>query len=339
MKAAIATENGGFEVVALPDPSPGSDEVVLRVGACGVCGSDIKARPFMPPGTVMGHEFGGEVVAVGTAARNDGWSEGTFAAVLPVVSCGTCASCAVGNVAHCASVRFIGMGSDNGGFAEFAVVPARHAFAVPQELPLLHAALVEPFAVGLHAVNSAEVSHGDDVLVIGAGGVGLTTVAWARARGAGRVTAVDPDAERREAARTAGAHDVLISIDDAVPNDYDAVIECVGHPELVAAAPASVRARGRVVVAGACDRPIPLEPVSALLKELTLRFSVCYRPSEFRTVIDAFASGVIDPSKVVGPVLGLDRLGEAFDMVEAASSDGRVLVSPSRSARRSQKWL
>ncbi len=329
MKAAITTEAGFFEVVTLPDPSPKPDELVVRVGACGVCGSDIKARPFMQPGTVMGHEFGGEVVAVGAAAREEGWREETHAAVLPVVSCGSCQWCVTGDVAHCASVRFIGMGTDRGGFAEFAAVPARHAFRVPGDLPSLYAALVEPFAVGLHAVNATQVGQGDHVLVIGAGGVGLTTVAWLQARGAGRVTAVDPDADRREAALVTGAHDVLASIDDAVREGYDSVVECVGHPELVAAAPACVRARGRVVVAGACDRPIVVEPVSALLKELTLRFSVCYRPNEFREVIDAFASGVIDPSKVVGSVLSLDQLGEAFDMVQTARSDGRVLVAPS----------
>ncbi|HUC38300.1 MAG TPA: alcohol dehydrogenase catalytic domain-containing protein [Acidimicrobiales bacterium] len=332
MQAAITTDTGGFEVTELPDPAPRIDEVVVRVAACGVCGSDLKARPFMPAGTVMGHELGGEVVAVGADAAAQGWREGDLAAALPVISCGTCVRCAAGDVAHCSSVRFIGMGSDGGGFAEFAVVPARHAFPVPHEIPPLHAALVEPFAVGLHAVNAAEIAPGDEVLVIGAGGVGLTTVAWARARGAGRVTAVDPDAGRREAARATGAHDVLASLDDALREGYDAAIECVGHPELVAAAPASVRARGRVVVAGACDRPIPVEPVAALLKELTFRFSVCYRPSEFRTVIDAFSSGVIDPSTVIGPVVELGRLDEAFDLVRTTGTEGRVLVTPLTSA-------
>jgi threonine dehydrogenase-like Zn-dependent dehydrogenase len=166
-RAAVTTEDGGFAVVDRPDPTPGPGELVLRVDACGVCGSDVKARPFVPPGTVMGHEIGGEVVALGRVAEGR-WRVGTTVGVLPVVSCGTCRWCRDGFVAHCPAVRFIGMGVDAGGFAELAVVPARHAFALPADVPRAYAPLIEPFAVGLHGVVTAEVGPGDSVLVIGA---------------------------------------------------------------------------------------------------------------------------------------------------------------------------
>jgi (R,R)-butanediol dehydrogenase/meso-butanediol dehydrogenase/diacetyl reductase len=327
MRAAVTTD-GTFSDVDLPDPAPGADELVVCVTACGVCGSDLKAQHFMPPGTVMGHEFGGEVVGVGRAARADGWREGSTVAVLPVVSCGACAWCVEGHVAHCSAVRFIGMGSDAGGFAEFAVVPARHAFALPPELPNAFAPLVEPFAVGLHGVVSAEVSARDEIVVVGAGGVGLTTVAWARAKGVARVTVVDPDAGRRAAARAIGADDDLRSLDEAEPGSYDALIECVGRPDLIELGATIVRPRGRVVVAGAGIEPISIEPIAGLLKELTLRFSVAYRPDEFREVIDAFTTGAIDPGAMLGPVFGLDRVADAFDLVRGGGAQGRVLVSP-----------
>ena len=332
MRAAVTTDGSGFDVVDLPDPAPAPGEVVVRVAACGVCGSDLKARPFMPPGTVMGHEFGGEVVAVGAGVRGDGLFMGSTVSVLPVVACGRCRWCRTGDVAHCSSVRFIGMGSDAGGFAELAVVPAAHAFALPEELPDTYAALVEPFAVGLHGVASAEVSPGDEVLVIGAGGVGLTTLAWARAKGAVRLTAADPDPARRDVAVTMGATDVLASAADAERDSYDVVIECVGSPELIELATTLARPCGRVVVSGACDQPVSVEPVSALLKELTLRFSLAYRPSEFQEVIRAFADGSVDPRPLLGPTVGLERLGEAFDLVRMASAGGRVLVSAVSSA-------
>ena len=150
--------------------------------ACGVCGSDIKAQPYAPAGMIMGHELGGEIVAVGSSAGE--WHEGTNVAVLPVISCGACRYCAAGAVSHCAQTRYIGMGPA-GGFADFAVVPARHAFAMPADLPAIYSALVEPFAVGLHGVHSAEVTSGDDVLIVGAGGVGLTTLVWALDEGRG----------------------------------------------------------------------------------------------------------------------------------------------------------
>jgi (R,R)-butanediol dehydrogenase/meso-butanediol dehydrogenase/diacetyl reductase len=326
----VTTEDHGFEIAEVTDPTPGPEELVIRVAACGVCGSDIKAQPFMPAGMVMGHELGGEIVAVGSEAGN--WHEGATVAVLPVVSCGSCRYCTDGRVSHCAQTRYIGLGPDRGGFAEMAVAPARHAFEVPDAVPKIHAALVEPFAVGLHGVRSAEVREGEHVLVVGAGGVGLTTTAWARATGAERVTVVDPDLKRRESARAMGATDVVASVADAEASGYDAALECVGRPELVQGCQAAVRPRGRIVVSGACAEPTPIEPLTALLKELTIRYSVCYTPDEFREVITAFSTGAIDPTAMIGPELGLSRIAEAFDLVRDAAVQGRVLVTPGEPA-------
>jgi (R,R)-butanediol dehydrogenase/meso-butanediol dehydrogenase/diacetyl reductase len=275
---------------------------------------------------VMGHELGGVVIAAGS--ETDDWWEGVNAAVLPVISCGVCRYCVAGEVSHCAEVSYIGMGPA-GGFAELAVVPARHAFAIPADLPATYSALVEPFAVGLHGVQKAEISPGDEVLIIGAGGVGLTTLVWVIEQGGTRVTVADPDPQRRELARALGATDVLASASDADPAGYDAAIECVGRPELVQVCQPALRPRGRLVISGACSEPTPIEPVTALLKELTIRYSVCYRPDEFRQVIDAFANNSIDPTSMVGPTLELTRLGEAFDLVRTGAVHGRVLVNPS----------
>jgi (R,R)-butanediol dehydrogenase / meso-butanediol dehydrogenase / diacetyl reductase len=325
MKAAVTTENRGFEVVDLPDPTPGPDELVVRVAACGVCGSDIKAQIYAPAGMVMGHELGGEIVALGSGV--DGWHTGANVAVLPVFSCGSCRYCTTGVVSHCPQARYLGMGPP-GGFAELAVVPARHAFVLPAGMPASYCALVEPFAVGLHGVHSAEIGPGDDVLIVGAGGVGLTTLVWALDKGGVRVTVADPDQHRREFALAMGATDVLESVSDAEAAGYDVAIECVGRPELVQACQAALRALGRLVVSGACAEPTPVEPVTALLKELTIRYSVCYRPDEFQEVIDAFASGAVDPSAVIGPTMQLNRIAEAFDLVRGAAVEGRVLISP-----------
>lgn len=129
MKAAVTTEQHGFDIVEIPYPTTGPDELVIRVATCGVFGSDIKAQLFMPAGIVMGHELGGEIVAVGPNAGD--WREGTNVAVLPVMSCGRCEYCAAGAVSHCAQTRYLGMDPDGGGFAEFAAIPAQHAFALP----------------------------------------------------------------------------------------------------------------------------------------------------------------------------------------------------------------
>jgi (R,R)-butanediol dehydrogenase/meso-butanediol dehydrogenase/diacetyl reductase len=166
------------------------------------------------------------------------------------------------------------------------------------------------------------------VLVVGAGGVGLTTIAWARVMGARRVTAVDPDAARREAAVVMGATDTLASVEGADTNGYDVAVECVGRQEILQACQPAVRPQGRIVISGACAEPTPVESVTALLKELSIRFSVCYTPDEFRDVIAAFGSGTIDPAPMVGPVLELNRIAEAFDLTRGARVHGRVLVRP-----------
>jgi (R,R)-butanediol dehydrogenase / meso-butanediol dehydrogenase / diacetyl reductase len=325
MKAAVTTDDHGFEVVDLPDPTPAADQVVIRVAACGVCGSDLKAQPFAPAGMVMGHELGGEIVAVGSAAG--GWQTGTNIAVLPVVSCGSCRYCAAGAVSHCPSASYLGMGPA-GGFAEFAAVPAQHAFAVPAELPTAYSALVEPFAVGLHGVHSAEIAAGHDVLIVGAGGVGLTTLAWALLKGAGRVSVVDPDSDRRQTASAFGATDAMDSVAGADAGGYDAVIECVGKPELLQACQPALRPRGRLVISGACAEPTAIEPITALLKELTIRYSVAYTIDEFREVIAAFGTGDIDPAATSGPTFELARIAEAFDAVREARVRGRVAIIP-----------
>jgi (R,R)-butanediol dehydrogenase / meso-butanediol dehydrogenase / diacetyl reductase len=193
----------------------------------------------------------------GRQAGERGWRVGATVGVLPIVSCGTCRWCTAGHVAHCTEVRFIGMGPDGGGFAELAVVPARHAFELPRQASRALAPLVEPFAVGLHGVATAQVGAGEDVLVIGAGGVGLTTVAWAKAKGAARITVADPEPGRRATALVTGATDVLDEAASAEPGGYDVAIECVGRPELAEVAAAAVRALGRVVIAGAGLDPSP----------------------------------------------------------------------------------
>jgi (R,R)-butanediol dehydrogenase/meso-butanediol dehydrogenase/diacetyl reductase len=325
MRAAVTTEDHTFEMVDLPDPTPDPDELVIRVASCGICGSDIKAQAFAPAGMVMGHEFGGEIVAVG--AHAGAWTEGTNIAVLPVLSCGSCQYCRDGAAPLCAQSTFIGLGPA-GGFAEYAKVPARHSFAVPDELPAHYSALVEPFAVGLHGVKSAEIAEGDDVLIVGAGGVGLTTLVWALQRGAARVTVADPSAHRRDTAAKMGAADVVASASDAETGEYDAVIECVGRPELLQTVQPALRPRGRIVIAGTCTEPTPIEPITALLKELTVRYALAYTIDEFREVVDAFGSGDIDPSPTVGQSFELSRIADAFDAVRNTQVQGRVSVIP-----------
>jgi len=320
-------ERGAFDVKSVDDPAPGAGELLLQVSACGLCGSDLKARAAMPPGVIMGHEFGGRVIGVGPGT--EGWSEGMQAAVLPVASCGSCRSCAAGDVVHCTDAVLYGLGGRPGAFAELIVVQATSSFAMPEGIDPLHAALVEPYAVGLHTIASVGIEPGDVVLVIGAGTVGLTSMAWAQLRGADRVTVVDPNEARRAGAHAFGATDVLGDATAAEPGAYDVAIECVGKPGLLDACIAATRAKGRIVVAGVCIEQDPFWSMAALMKELTIHFAVYYTPDEFRTVIEAFRAGVIAPGQLIGQTVGLSALPEAFDLLANGSTQGKILIDPS----------
>jgi (R,R)-butanediol dehydrogenase/meso-butanediol dehydrogenase/diacetyl reductase len=194
----------------------------------------------------------------------------------------------------------------------------------------LHAALVEPYAVGLHTVEAVGIEPGDSVLVIGAGTVGLTSMAWARLRGADRVTVVDPNEARRTGARDLRRdRRTLADAAAAEPGAYDVAIECVGKPGLLDACIAATRAKGRIVVAGVCTEPDPFWSIAALMKELTIHFAVYYTPDEFRTVIEAFGSGAFEPAQLVGQTIGLSSLAQAFDLLATGSIRGKILIDPS----------
>ena len=331
MRAAVIGSDGAIGVGQVDDPSPGEGQLVLRVTACGICGSDLKARSIVPHGTVMGHEFCGEVVALGSGVAGR-WREGTRVAALPVMSCGTCSWCRAGEVAHCGAAQLIGLGGSPGGFAEFALASADLSFALPEDLPAAYGALVEPFAVGLHTAHVAKIGPGDAVLVIGAGPVGLTTARWVRALGAREVVVSDPVPARRELAERFGATRVLDPTTDELGRGYDVVIDCVGKPGLLDQCVSASATKGRVVVAGVCAEPDPFLPVAALLKELTVAFAVYYRRQEFERVIDAFATGEVDPSGLIPRTVALDEVDDAFASLSGATTDSKVLVDPHRSA-------
>jgi 2-desacetyl-2-hydroxyethyl bacteriochlorophyllide A dehydrogenase len=327
MRAATLDSNANFEVTEVADPTPEAGELVLWVTGCGICGSDLKARPMMPAGTVMGHEFCGEVVAVGAGVS--GWSEGRHAAVLPVFACGTCSRCRAGFVGHCESVALLGLGAAPGGFGELVKVSAAMSFPLPEGVPVEWGPLVEPFAVGLHTANLAEIEAGERVLVIGGGPVGLTTAAWARRLGAGDVTVSDPVALRRDAAASFGATAAVDPTTDGLGGPYDVVFECVGKPGLLDAAAGAIDLHGRIVIAGVCGEPDPYLPLVPLLKEATIRFSVYYRPDEFQAVLDAFADGSLDPSPIISRTVGFADLDATFESLATSPHDLKVIVDPS----------
>jgi len=326
VRAAVITEDHSFEVVDVDDPIPGPDDLVLRVRACGICGSDLKAHSALPAGTVMGHEFCGEVVGIGTAV-DDTWREGMHAAAMPLRGCGRCKWCQAGEVAHCERADLIGVGGSAGGFSEMVRVDASETVALPASVAEF-GALVEPLAVGLHAVAVGGVQAGDRVLVLGGGPVGAAVATWVSRFGAAEVVVSDPVELRRESAHLFGATGVHDPADGPPSSRFDVVIECVGAPGMIETAVSAAATHGRVVVAGVCVAPDPFRPFVALMKEVELRFAVYYRRSEFTTAASLIGRGSLDPRPFVTKTVSLDDIDAAFAALHANRSERKVLVEP-----------
>lgn len=334
MRAAVIS-NGTFRVDDVADPEPGDGELVLRVAATGICGSDLSTAPFLPDGRIMGHEFAGEVVATGPGLTD--WL-GAPVASMPVIGCRACRACLVGDVARCPAARTLGLGVLAGSLAEFVLVGAAESVRLDRlpgarevtgnDAGLGDAALTEPLAVGLHAVTRASIAPGDRVLVIGAGPVGLAALAWLSRSSAGEIVCSDPVPERLVAATDLGATSTTTPDAVSASEPFDVVIECVGKPGIVATALECVAPGGRIVVAGVCLTPDEFMPVAAVVKEVSMHFVSYYTKAEFVTAATSVMNGSIDPGLLVSRTAGLDDLTEIFATLSAPNKERKVLIRP-----------
>jgi len=250
MKAAVFEAPGKpLAIESLPDPAPGEGELVLRVGRCGICGTDLHMTDghaaTYPRRSVLGHEFAGEVVAVGRGVLN--YKLGDAVAGLAVGGCGKCASCMAGDPMWCEQGLIPAMG----GFGQFTVVKALSAIKLPSTLSFADGALIEPLAVGLHGAKLAEISPGARVLVLGSGSIGLAAAFWARRFGANRVVVASRSSRGEAHAHSMGAthfekfaEEFTANIQTALGGLPDVVFECTGVTGMLAKAIETVRVRG-----------------------------------------------------------------------------------------------
>jgi (R,R)-butanediol dehydrogenase / meso-butanediol dehydrogenase / diacetyl reductase len=327
VRAAVLTGDHVFEISQVPDPVPGEGELVLRVTASGICGSDLKAFKRMPAGSIMGHEFCGEIAAIGPQVDGS-WREGDLVAALPLAACGRCRWCLGGEPMHCESVDMIGVGGSAGGFAEYVRVSAAGSHRLGENIGAA-GALAEPLAVGLHTVRAGEVRPGDRVLIIGGGNVGAAVAMWAGRLGAGEIVVSDPAPTRRDAAAMFGATGVHDPADGPIVSGFDVVFECVGTPGLIQSAVDAAGIKGRVVIAGVCMAPDTIVPITAVMKEVQVRFAVFYRDEEFAAAAALLNGGGVDPGAFIASTVHLPEVQGAFEhLLSQPGGAGKTLVLP-----------
>lgn len=339
MRAAVFRQLGEpLTVEDVPEPEPAPGDLVLEVKSCGICGSDLHVSdvpPGLPPGTVMGHEFAGEVVEVGPEAPG-GWKVGDRACSLPFIGCGRCAACLGGDGTACAGIQATGLGQIPGAYAERVRVGGLETLRLPDSVDFEQGATVEPLAVGLHAVRKSGLAPGANVLVIGAGPIGLATTLWARFFGARSVAVSEKAAGRLDlAARFGATHGIDASKD--MPSvafqretgaSPDVIFECVGVPGLLQECIMMAPARSKIVVVGVCMQPDTIFPGMAILKELSLDFVIAYRRDDFVFTLDMLDAERIDSKPMITDRVGLDGFAEAFEALKKPTTQCKVLLQP-----------
>ena len=348
MKAAVFKAVGSPLVIEkLPDPAPMEKELVLRVEACGICGTDLHMSEnknseggwrLLEPGCILGHEFAGEIVEVGKCVDGN-WRKGDRVTSLPWIGCGTCAACRQGRPYRCPSVVMRASLDLPGAYSEFCRVGASEALRLPDGVGFEEGALVEPLAVGFNAVQRGHIEAEDTVFIMGAGPVGLSVALWCRFFGVQNIFVSDLSEERATAALNFGATtavnishgDIYEQILDQVGHPPRVIFDCVGLPGTLQIAIDCAASDAKIIVVGLCMHLDHFFPAKALLKELDIRFAYVYCKEDFETVIRLIQERRIDPSSLVSSRVGFSNFSTTFERLKRPGSELKVLLKPSSS--------
>jgi 2-desacetyl-2-hydroxyethyl bacteriochlorophyllide A dehydrogenase len=325
MRALVLTRPNDFAVRDVPEPSPGSGEVLVSVRACGICGTDLHIvageYPPTPFPYTPGHESAGEVVGLGAGVRS--LSLGDRVGIDASLWCGVCEYCRGGARNVCPDRGGIG-GTVDGGFAQLVVAPAENCFRIPAHVPYREAAVAEPLSCVLHGTGLLRPAFRPSVLVLGAGTMGLLALQVMRAAGAARVDVVNRGTARRALAAELGA-DATFAPGEQVGR-YDVVVEATGVPALVTAGLAALAPRGQLLLLGvsAPHDEVAVSPFRLYEDELTVLGSMGAKDT-YQQAIDAIASGVVRVAPLLGGAFGLDEFDDALRAVAAGGAKVHVL--------------
>ena len=331
MKAVVIEKPNQMTVSRIEDPTPASGEAVIKVEACGICGTDIHVLhgEFAPTHypIVPGHEFCGEVVAVAPDVRNV--KTGDFVAVDPSLFCGKCRQCRLGRFNLCENWNAIGVGSANGACAEFVAVPSANAFRLPPDMPRNWGALVEPLSCAVHGLDQVDLQVAEDYLIYGAGTMGLLLAQLAKDSGAGRVEMVERNPQRHALAKRLAADRVAVSADELDrPQGWDVVIDATGVVPAIEDGLRRVARGGTFLMFGVAnaDATATFSPFRVYNDEIKIIGSMAVLHS-FERALTLLAKGVIDCESMITNRFPLDKYQGAIDTF-LSGSGLKVQVGP-----------
>lgn len=329
MKALLLSQYKKLELVDVPVPTPGPDEILVRVAACGICGSDVhgydgSSGRRIPP-LVMGHEAAGIIASVGDRIKK--FNQGDRVTFDSTIYCGECAFCRRGEVNLCDRREVLGVSCGDyrraGAFAEFVVVPARIAYHLPANLSFPEAALLEAVSVALHAVSLVSIKPEDKALVVGAGTIGLLVQQGLKAAGCSQVFVTDVDGTRLGLSESLGAS--VLPSGPNLPQEIlqvtkglgiDIAVEAVGNTPAVHTAINSVRKGGHVVLVGNISPEVTIPLQKVVSRQITLHGS-CASAGEYPRAIALMSSGQIRVKPLITAVSPLDGGPQWFERLHA----------------------
>jgi L-iditol 2-dehydrogenase len=347
MKALLLSEYNRLEVVDVPMPRPSADEILVRVEACGICGSDVhgydgSSGRRLPP-IIMGHEAAGTVAATGANVRD--LREGDRVTFDSTIYCGKCEYCLKGEVNLCNNRQVLGVSTPDfrreGAFAEYVVVPRLVIYRLPDEIPFSQAAMIEPLAVAVHAVSLAEIKADTTALVVGAGMIGLLVLQVLKDAGCSRIYVVDIDDTRLRLAQELGATaiinaktaDTLAELQKlAGETGVDVSFEAVGSTPTVKSAIESVRKGGTVVLIGNVTPTVELPLQVVVSRQITLRGSAA-SSGEYPKCIELLARGAVKVDPLITAVAPLEQGQEWFDRLHSREPNLMKVVLTPREAK------
>lgn len=338
MKCVKIVDEKKFEVTNMDSPVSKNDRVVFKVNTCGICGSDIHYWVSgNPKGLVMGHEFSGTVINPGS--RKD-LKIGDRITGLPISPCGKCEACKTGNPQYCLDTwtNAVGLSLDNsGGYAEISSCQPNMVRKLSNKITDNEGAMIEPSSVSLHAVNLANVKVGDNVLIIGAGIIGLMSAEFAKLSGAKNIVLLETNEKRGKKSLTYGAvTEYYNALDDkTIPklkekyNGFDKIIECCGNSAAVSEAMMLCKNGGTIVLVGVSLTPITIPMVVSVLGEVKLQGAIGYTEFEFDQVMDLIANDKLDVEKYIDDIVPLEKVQESFERLTSGTDDAiKIIIKP-----------
>jgi len=340
MRAAVFYEpHKPLRIEDVPTPQIAPDDVLVKVAACGVCGTDLHylhgVPTFKKPPIILGHEASGTVEIVGNEVTK--FVKGDSVLIPPVLTCGECHNCRTGRENICEKMRMVGNSVD-GAYAEYIRAPAKDVQHLPKEIPLQEGCIIsDTISTPYHAVkNRGQVKPGDTIAVFGCGGVGLNIVQVATATGASAI-AVDLNDEKLRLARELGATET-INVEEEDPakriraitdgDMVDIAFEAIGKPKTMEQALRSVRWGGKVVVVGYSAENWSLSVSRVMFRELTILGSLGCRPTDYPRLIEMVRTGKIKITPLIDRKFPLEKINEAITMLEQGKVIGRVIIIP-----------